>query len=81
MPGTVFGRVADIEHVECALTGLALPQSEGGPVDGRDAIAPGDRLGALPGRGDPLSRDLRRAIGRTIDHIEPGEMPGHRAVL
>ena len=81
MAGTVFGGVADIDHIECALVGLALPLGERGAVDDRHAIAPGDRLGALPGRGDTLGRDLGRAAGGAGDHPEPGEVPGHRAVL
>ena len=81
MAGAVFGRIADIEHVERALPGLALPLRQQPAVDRRHAIAPGHRLGPLLCRGDAFGRDLGRAVGGAIDHIEPGEVPGHRAIL
>ena len=63
MPGAIFGRVADIEQIERAPVGLVLPLRQGGAVDDRDAIAPGDRLGPLPRLCEALGRDRGRSSG------------------
>ena len=81
MAGAVFGGIADIEHIEGAPVGFALPFREFRAIDHRHAIAPGDGIGALPRRGDALGRHLGGAPGGACHDPEPGEVPGHRAVL
>ena len=81
MPVAVLGRVAHIEHVKRAPVGLALPLRQSRAVDCRHAVAPRDRVGALPRRGDARGRDFGCAPRRPADHVKPGEMPRHRAVL
>jgi len=81
MTGAVLGRIADVHHIERAPIGFALPFDEGGTINHRHAIAPGDGIGALPRSGGAFGRHLRcTPIGARHD-LEASEVPRHRAIL